>query len=160
MNDGFGDGSWNRRRLLVALLAGCGVAAGPTAAESGPRPGSIAQGPPAGAEAFMRRAIELRQAAVDAGDQPFGAVVVKDGRIVGEGPSRVVTAGDPTAHAEMEAIRDAARRLGRGNVAGAFLFASSRPCPMCAAAAYWAGLSRVYVGSDIRDGGTPGLPAC
>ena len=66
----------------------------------------------------MERAFAMRQRALDAGDQAYGAIVVRDGRIVGEAPSRVVTARDPTAHAEMEAIRDAARRLGTVSLVG------------------------------------------
>ena len=93
----------------------------------------------------------------DAGDQAYGAVVVQGGRIVGEGPSRVVTATDPTAHAETEAIRDAARRLGTRNLSGCVLYASSRPCPMCQSAAYGAGIGRYYSGSEIGDGGAPRL---
>lgn len=106
---------------------------------------------------FMARAFALRDQASAAGDQPYGAVVVKDGRIVGEGPSRVVTMNDPTAHAEMEAIRDAARRLGTRNLSGCVIYASSRPCPMCQAAAYWAGIGQYFSGSDVSDGGPPRL---
>jgi tRNA(Arg) A34 adenosine deaminase TadA len=116
-----------------------------------------AQTPPNAAAAFMARAFALRDQASAAGDQPYGAVVVRDGRIVGEGPSRVVTATDPTAHAEMEAIRDAARKLGSRNLSGCVIFASSRPCPMCQAGAYWAGIGQYYYGSDIADGGAPRL---
>jgi tRNA(Arg) A34 adenosine deaminase TadA len=111
----------------------------------------------ASASQFMARAFALRDQASAAGDQPYGAVVVKDGRIVGEGPSRVITMNDPTAHAEMEAIRDAARRLGTRNLAGCVIYASSRPCPMCQAAAYWAGIGQYFSGSDISDGGPPRL---
>ena len=69
----------------------------------------------------MQRARTMRDAAVRAGDQSFGAVVLRGDQIVGEAPSRVVTAGDPTAHAEMEAIRDAARRLGTRDLSGCIL---------------------------------------
>ena len=79
-----------------------------------------------------------------AGDQPYGAVVVKDGKIVGEAPSRVVTNRDPTAHAEMEAIRDAARKLGTRDLSGCEMYGSSPACPMCRAAASFAGISRLY----------------
>ncbi|MDX2005236.1 MAG: nucleoside deaminase [Meiothermus sp.] len=111
-------------------------------------------------QAFMRRAAELRQQAVSAGDQPYGAVVVKDGRIVGEGPSRVVVSQDPTAHAEMEAVRDAARRLGSRDLRGCELYSTSRACKMCETAAYWAGISRMYFGSDVADAGAPTYPRC
>lgn len=113
-----------------------------------------------GATAFMRRAFEMRDAAARAGDQRFGAVIVKDGRIVGEAPSRVVTAGDPTAHAEMEAIRDAARRLGTRDLSGCEIYASTRPCPMCEAAAYWAGIARIRHGAGADDAGPPRLARC
>lgn len=102
---------------------------------------------PADARAYVQRAYELRDAAIRDGDQPFGAVVVRDGQIVGEGPSRVVTATDPTAHAEIEAIRDAARRLGTRDLTGCLMFSTSPPCRMCQAAAYWANLSGLYYGS-------------
>jgi tRNA(Arg) A34 adenosine deaminase TadA len=95
---------------------------------------------------FSRRAAELRDQATRNGDQPYGAVVVKDGKIVGEAPSRVVTNRDPTAHAEMEAIRDAARKLGTRDLSGCELYGSSPACRMCEAAAYWAGISRLHPG--------------
>jgi tRNA(Arg) A34 adenosine deaminase TadA len=106
---------------------------------------------------FARRAMELRDEAARAGDQPFGAVVVKNGQIVGEAPSRVVRARDPTAHAEMEAIRDAARKLGTRNLSGCDLYGSSRACRMCEAAAYWAGIARLFHGEDAAGGQHPRL---
>jgi len=108
---------------------------------------------------LMARAFAMRQAALDQGDQPYGAVVVRDGRIIAEAPSRVVTRKDPTAHAEMEAIRDAARALGTNDLRGAVIYASSRPCPMCTAAAYWARVGRLYWGEAITDGGAPRPPS-
>jgi tRNA(Arg) A34 adenosine deaminase TadA len=109
---------------------------------------------------FMHRAFELRDRASAQGDQPYGAVVVKAGKIVGEGPSRVVVNGDPTGHAEMEAIRDACRRLKTRDLAGCEVYASSRPCPMCETACYWARVSRVYYGAELTDAGAPGYPRC
>jgi tRNA(Arg) A34 adenosine deaminase TadA len=103
----------------------------------------------------MRRAEALRDEALRAGDQPFGAVVLRGELIVGEAPSRVVTAGDPTAHAEMEAIRDAARRLRTRDLAGCVLVSTSRPCRMCEAAAGWAGISRMVHGNALTDAGAP-----
>lgn len=123
-------------------------------------PEPIAQPMHPGPEAFMARAFALRTAAEAAGDQPYGAVVVLDGRIVGEAPSRTVTTSDPTAHAEMESIRDAARRLGRRSLGGCVIYASSQPCPMCQAAARWAGIERYYFGREISDGGAPRYPDC
>lgn len=106
---------------------------------------------------FIEHAFAMRRLALNGGDQGYGAIVVRDGLIVGESPSRVVTRGDPTAHAEMEAIRDAAARLGSRNLAGCRLYSSSHPCPMCEAAAYWANIERIIWGRDARDGGAPGL---
>jgi tRNA(Arg) A34 adenosine deaminase TadA len=106
----------------------------------------------------MERAFELRRVALDRGDQPFGAVVVRAGRIVGEGASAVITTPDPTAHAEMQAIRDAAARLRARDLAGCELYGTSRACPMCQAGAYWAGLARLWYGAAIVDGGAPRLP--
>ncbi len=101
--------------------------------------------------------MQLRDEAARAGDQPYGAVVVKDGRIVGEAPSRVVTARDPTAHAEMEAIRDAARKLGTRHLSGCDLYGSSPACRMCEAAAYWAGIARLFHGAEAAGGRPPQL---
>jgi tRNA(Arg) A34 adenosine deaminase TadA len=109
---------------------------------------------------FARRAIELRRQAEARGDQPYGAVVVKDGRIVGEGVSAVIARGDPTAHAEMEAIREAARRLGTRDLGGAELYGSSRACLMCETAAYWARVSRMYSGESAQDDGPPRYRSC
>lgn len=103
----------------------------------------------------MRRAEALRDDASRAGDQPFGAVVLRGELIVGASPSRVVTANDPTAHAEMEAIRDAARQLRTRNLSGCVLVSTSRPCRMCEAAAGWAGISRMVYGESLIDAGAP-----
>ncbi len=103
----------------------------------------------------MQRAREMRAEAVRSGDQPFGAVVLREDRIVGEAPSRVVIAGDPTAHAEMEAIRDAARRLRSRDLSGCLLVSTSRPCRMCEAAARWARIERMVHGDELTDAGRP-----
>lgn len=103
----------------------------------------------------MRRAEALRDDALRAGDQPFGAVVLRGELIVGAAPSRVITAADPTAHAEMEAIRDAARRLRTRDLSGCVLVSTSRPCRMCEAAAGWAGISRMVHGEALTDAGAP-----
>jgi tRNA(Arg) A34 adenosine deaminase TadA len=109
---------------------------------------------------FMARALEMRRIAIERGDQAFGAVLVRDGQVVGEGVSAVLTTPDPTAHGEMQAIRDAARRLGTARLAGCELYTTFRPCPMCETAAYWAGIERVFHGEAIVDGGEPRLPRC
>jgi tRNA(Arg) A34 adenosine deaminase TadA len=103
----------------------------------------------------MQRARALRDQAVRSGDQPYGAVIVRGEQIVGEAPSRVVTAGDPTAHAEMEAIRDAARRLRSRDLSGCVLVSTSRPCRMCEAAAGWARIERMVHGDALTDAGAP-----
>lgn len=103
----------------------------------------------------MRRAQALRDEALRAGDQAFGAVVLRGEHIVGAAPSRVVTATDPTAHAEMEAIRDAARRLQTRDLSGCVLVSTSRACRMCEAAAGWAGVSRMVYGEALTDAGAP-----
>lgn len=105
--------------------------------------------------AAMRRAEHLRNEAVSAGDQPYGAVVLLQGRIVGEGPSRVVQRQDPTAHAETEALRDAARRLGRSDLAGAVLVSTSRPCSRCEAFAARARIARMVYSDSLIDAGAP-----
>ncbi|WP_296520825.1 nucleoside deaminase [Rhodoplanes sp.] len=97
---------------------------------------------------FMRRAIALSEESVETGGGPFGAVVVLDGRIVGEGVNRVVPDGDPTAHAEVVAIRDACRNLGAHVLEGAIVFTSCEPCPMCLAAIWWARVKEIVYGND------------
>ena len=89
------------------------------------------------------------------GDQPYGAVLVLDGTLVGEGPSRVVKSGNNDAHAEREAIRDAQRRLGRKELPGAILYSTSRPCRFCEAAAAEAKVSRMYFGPTLISAGVP-----
>jgi tRNA(Arg) A34 adenosine deaminase TadA len=103
----------------------------------------------------MARARELRERAQRSGDQAYGAVVLRGDAIVGEAPSRVVVNGDPTAHAEMEAIRDAARRLGTRDLSGCVLVSTSRPCRMCEAAAGWARIERMVHGDGLTDAGRP-----
>lgn len=99
---------------------------------------------------FMRRAIALSRESVETGGGPFGAVVVLDGAIVGEGANRVVPDGDPTAHAEVVAIRDACRRLGTHVLEGAVVYTSCEPCPMCLAAVWWARVGEVVYANDRR----------
>lgn len=103
----------------------------------------------------MARARALREAAVRAGDQPYGAVVLRGGEIVGEGPSRVVARNDASAHAEREAIRDAQRQLQRGDLSGCVLVSTSRPCRWCEAAAAQAGIARMVHGDALTDAGPP-----
>lgn len=100
---------------------------------------------------FMREAIALAVESVAAGGGPFGAVVVKDGRIVSRGSNRVTLANDPTAHAEVNAIRQAAAALGTFDLSGCELYTSCEPCPMCLGAIYWAHIDKVYYGCTKAD---------
>ena len=108
---------------------------------------------------WYKAAVEMKHLAQSWGDQPYGAVLVLDGKVIGQGPSRVVKNSDVTAHAEREAIRDALRKLGRQRLAGAVLYSTSRPCSLCEAAAAEAGVSRMYYGPLLADAGVPGQGA-
>jgi guanine deaminase len=102
---------------------------------------------------FMRRAIELsaKTSLVDNAGGVFGTVIVRDGEIISEGANRVVAERDPTWHGEMEAIREACRRLGTFKLTNCTMYTSAEPCPMCAAASYWAGIERIYYGATVDD---------
>jgi tRNA(Arg) A34 adenosine deaminase TadA len=107
---------------------------------------------------FMRAAIRLSlQSVRTARGGPFGAVVVRDGAIVGRGWNRVTASSDPTAHAEIVAIRSSCRRLRTFTLEGATLYTSCEPCPMCLGAAYWAGIARIYFAADRRDAAAVGF---
>ena len=100
----------------------------------------------------MRRAIELSLDQVRSGvGGPFGAVIVKDGRIIAEGANRVTSSHDPTAHAEIVAIRNACAALHDFSLAGCEIYTSCEPCPMCLAAIYWARLDRIHFGNGRAD---------
>ena len=144
-----------RRRFLRGLAAVVGTA---VASELPPR--EIVQPAKADREHFMRRAFEMQRIARGRGDQNYGALVVKNGQIVGEGVSGVIVKRDPTAHAEMEAIRDAARRLGTNDLSGCDLYGTAKSCAMCETAAYWANISRILYGQSITDHGPPRYPSC
>lgn len=149
------------RRAVLATSVGVLFGAGPATiafadtAKSEMRP--ILQPELASDATFIQRAFEMRQRAVDLGDQPYGAVVVRNGMIIGQSWSRVLLDGDPTAHAELAAIRDASFRTGNRNLAGAAMYSSSPPCPMCEAAAYWAGVGQLIHGRSITNAGPPVL---
>lgn len=107
---------------------------------------------------FLRRAIQLAtENVVKGAGGPFGAVVVRDGRIVGEGANTVTASHDPTAHAEVNAIRAAAQALGTFSLAGCELYTSCEPCPMCLAAAYWARMDAIYYGASAADAASAGF---
>ena len=101
---------------------------------------------------FMDRAIELSRIHMEAGDGgPFGAVVVRDGQILAEGWNCVTSSHDPTAHAEVVAIREACARLGTFELRGCEIFTSCEPCPMCLSAIYWARLDRIWFANGQAD---------
>lgn len=100
----------------------------------------------------MRRAAKLAEENIEAGKGgPFGAVIVKDGKIIAEGANHVTTQNDPTAHAEVVAIRAACGKLGDFQLAGCEIYTSCEPCPMCLGAIYWARPEKVYYGSTAKD---------
>lgn len=106
----------------------------------------------------MRRAIALSRRGMEGGaGGPFGAVVVKDGRVIAEGWNQVTSTNDPTAHAEVVAIRRACTALGRFDLRGAVLYTSCEPCPMCLSAAYWARLDAVVYGNARDDAAAIGF---
>jgi guanine deaminase len=106
----------------------------------------------------MTRAIELAVENIRSGrGGPFAALVVKDGRILGEGTNRVTTTNDPTAHAEVVAIRAACAALGTFRLDGCDLYATCEPCPMCLGAIYWARPARVYFGCNAADAAAAGF---
>jgi guanine deaminase len=110
------------------------------------------------AEQHMRRAIALSVEMMRSNrGGPFGAVVVKDGSIVAEGFNQVTSTNDPTAHAEVVAIRRACQALGTFDLSGCEIYTSCEPCPMCLASIYWARLSRVYYANDRADAAKAGF---
>ena len=107
---------------------------------------------------FLREAIRLSRVRMREGrGGPFGAVVVRDGAIVARGWNSVTSALDPTAHAEVVAIRRACRKLGTFSLAGCILYASCEPCPMCLAAAYWARVGRLVYAATRDDAARAGF---
>ena len=106
---------------------------------------------------FMRRAITLAHENIRCGGGPFGAVIVKDGRVVAEGVNQVTTTNDPTAHAEVVAIRAACKSLATFQLAGCDLYTSCEPCPMCLGAIYWARPSRIFYAGTARDAAAAGF---
>jgi guanine deaminase len=100
---------------------------------------------------FLLMAIKIASESIDSGGGPFGAVIVKGGKLIAEGHNRVVQTTDPTAHAEVLAIREAASSLGTHNLNGCTLYTSCEPCPMCLGAIYWSGIKKVVYASDRND---------
>jgi guanine deaminase len=108
-------------------------------------------------ESFMRRAIALSVEGVAAGGGPFGAVVVKDGRIIGEGRNNVVPGQDPTQHAEVVAIRAACAAVGTHDLGGATIYTSCEPCPMCLGAIWWSRIGTIVHGNTRADAAAIGF---
>lgn len=107
---------------------------------------------------FIARAIELAKAGMERGDGgPFGAVIVKDGEIIGEGNNQVTSSNDPTAHAEIVAIRNACKAMGSFQLTDCTLYTSCEPCPMCLGAIYWARPERVVFACSRKDAAMAGF---
>lgn len=102
-------------------------------------------------EKFMQQAIDLSIENVANGGGPFGAVIVRDGEVIATGTNRVTATCDPTAHAEVSAIRAACAKLGDFKLAGCTIYSSCEPCPMCLSALYWAGVERIFYGNTKED---------
>lgn len=100
---------------------------------------------------YMELAANLSIENIDNGGGPFGAVIVKDGNIVATGVNRVTANNDPTAHAEVSAIREACSRMKTFNLKGCTVYSSCEPCPMCLSALYWAGVDKLYFGNTKED---------
>jgi guanine deaminase len=100
---------------------------------------------------FMRKAIQLSVENVDECGGPFGAVIVKDGEIVATGVNKVTVNNDPTAHAEVNAIRKACKKLNTFDLSDCVIYTSCEPCPMCLGAIYWAHIGRIYYGNTKED---------
>jgi tRNA(adenine34) deaminase len=105
---------------------------------------------------WMQQALALAEQAANAGEVPVGALIVRDGEIIGEGWNRPIAAHDPTAHAEIQALRDAGRRIGNYRLSGSDLYVTLEPCPMCAGAIVHARLRRVIYGARDPKGGACG----
>lgn len=102
-------------------------------------------------EKYMRKAIALAVENVRNGGGPFGAVIVKDGKVIATGVNRVTANNDPTAHAEVSAIRKACKKLKTFDLSDSVIYTSCEPCPMCLGAIYWSHISHVYCGCNQKD---------
>ncbi|MCQ2349698.1 MAG: nucleoside deaminase [Paludibacteraceae bacterium] len=108
-------------------------------------------------EKFLKKAVALSERNAKHGGGPFGAVIVKDGEVVATGCNRVTHRCDPTAHAEIMAIRNAARKLKNFNLEGCEIYSSCEPCPMCFSAIYWAHIDTVYYANTRYDAAAIGF---
>ena len=105
----------------------------------------------------MREAIALSKQSVERGGGPFGAVIVRDGRVLARASNSVTLLNDPTAHAEVSAIRAACASLGTFDLSGAEIYTSCEPCPMCLGAIYWAGIGKIYYANNKQDAAAIGF---
>lgn len=108
-------------------------------------------------EEFMRQAIDTAKESVAMGGGPFGAVIVRNGEVMARASNSVTADNDPTAHAEVNAIREACRTAGDFNLGGAEIYCSCEPCPMCLGAIYWAGIGKIYYGGGKHDAAEAGF---
>lgn len=108
-------------------------------------------------EELMRRACRLSEESVRNGGGPFGAVIAKDGVVIAEASNSVTIDSDPTAHAEVNAIRKACQRLATFSLEGCEIFCSCEPCPMCFGAIYWARISKIYYSNNRKDAAAIGF---
>jgi guanine deaminase len=108
-------------------------------------------------EEFMRKAIELSKESVQNGGGPFGAVIVKDGKIIATGTNCVTKSNDPTAHAEINAIREACKKLKTFQLDECEIYTSCEPCPMCLSAIYWAHIQKIYYSNTRIDAARNGF---
>jgi guanine deaminase len=106
---------------------------------------------------LLRRALELAAKSIKEGGGPFGALITRDGKIISEGSNRVVLSHDPTAHAEIIAIRRASAAIRSHDLSGCVIYASCEPCPMCLGAIYWSGIQKVVYASDRKDASGAGF---
>lgn len=102
-------------------------------------------------EEFMQEAVRLSIENIERGGGPFGAVIARDGKIISRGANSVTLDNDPTAHAEVNAIRNACRALDTFQLGGCIVFSSCEPCPMCLSALYWAGVKKIFYGNTKED---------
>lgn len=106
---------------------------------------------------FLRKAIKLSIQNIDHGGGPFAALIVKEGKLIASGVNKVTLKNDPTAHAEIMAIRRAAQKLKSFDLSGCEIYSSCEPCPMCLAAIYWAHLDALYYGNTKTDAKSSGF---
>ena len=151
---------YDRRVLLsaVSLASFAGLLrSAPAGAQAASQLPTIMQPSEKTRAAYFAHAKALRDQAIKEGDQAYGAVVVRDGAIVGEGRNYVVLQSDPTAHAELLAVRDAGRRLRTRDLSDCDVYSTATPCPMCQGALYWGRIRRVFTEGGPETGSAPKL---